>query len=62
MIVTLLSISFSVVFFVIFFVVFSVFAYYRFSSYLIKCEGIEGKYIYISGINRINRINRRIII
>ena len=48
MIVALLSLNFSVVF--------SVFAYYRSSSYLTKCEGIEDKYIYINRISRINKI------
>ena len=38
----------------IFSAVFSVFACYRSFSYLIKCEGIEGKYIYIDEIGRIN--------
>ena len=42
----------------IFSAVFSVFAYYRSSSYLTECEGTEGKYIHIGGINRIDRINR----
>ena len=42
----------------IFFVVFSIFAYYRSPSYLIECEDIEDKCVYIDGIDRINRINR----
>ena len=39
-------------------VVFSAFAYYRFFSYLIKCEGTEGKCVHISKISRINKIDR----
>ena len=37
----------------IFSAVFSAFAYYRSSSYLTKCEGIEGKCIHINRIDRI---------